>query len=258
MIGLGKFLEGKRAIVFGVANERSIAWGISKALHEAGAKVGFTYVPALESRVRPLAESLSSEIIEPCDVTSDSDLDASFKVVEQKWGGLDILIHAVAFANREDLEGRFVDTSRDGFRIALEISAYSLVAMAKRAAPLMKDGGSIMAMSYYGAEKVVPNYNVIGVAKSAVDSSVRYLAADLGADKIRVNAISAGPIKTLASSGIAGFKKMLSYVAERSPLRVNVTQEDVAANALYLCSDLSSGVTGEVIYVDGGYNIVGM
>lgn len=258
MIGLGKFLEGKRAIVFGVANERSIAWGISKALHEAGAKVGFTYVPALESRVRPLAESLSSEIIEPCDVTSDSDLDASFKVVEQKWGGLDILIHAVAFANREDLEGRFVDTSRDGFRIALEISAYSLVAMAKRAAPLMKDGGSIMAMSYYGAEKVVPNYNVMGVAKSALESSVRYLAADLGADKIRVNAISAGPIKTLASSGIAGFKKMLSYVAERSPLRVNVTQEDVAANALYLCSDLSSGVTGEVIYVDGGYNIVGM
>lgn len=258
MTGLGKFLEGKRALVFGVANERSIAWGISKALHEAGAKVGFTYVPALESRVRPLAESLSSEIIEPCDVTSDSDLDASFKVVEQKWGGLDILIHAVAFANREDLEGRFVDTSREGFRIALEISAYSLVAMAKRAAPLMKDGGSIMAMSYYGAEKVVPNYNVMGVAKSALESSVRYLAADLGPDRIRVNAISAGPIKTLASSGIAGFKKMLGYVAERSPLRVNVTQEDVAANALYLCSDLSSGVTGEVIYVDSGYNIIGM
>ena len=258
MTGLGKFLEGKRALVFGVANERSIAWGISRALHEAGAKVGFTYVPALESRVRPLAESLSSEIIEPCDVTSDSDLDASFKVVEQKWGGLGILIHAVAFANREDLEGRFVDTSREGFRIALEISAYSLVAMARRAAPLMKDGGSIMAMSYYGAEKVVPNYNVMGVAKSALESSVRYLAADLGPDRIRVNAISAGPIKTLASSGIAGFKKMLGYVAERSPLRVNVTQEDVAANALYLCSDLSSGVTGEVIYVDSGYNIIGM
>lgn len=258
MSGMGKFLEGKKALVFGVANDRSIAWAISKALHEAGARMGFTYVNALESRVRPLAESLNAEIIEPCDVTSDSDLDTSFKAVEEKWGGLDILIHAVAFANREDLEGRFVDTSRDGFRVALEISAYSLVAMAKRAAPLMKNGGNIMAMTYYGAEKVIPNYNVMGVAKSALESSVRYLAADLGVDNIRVNAISAGPIRTLAASGISGFKSMLNRFAEAAPLRRNVTQEDVASNALYLCSDLSSGVTGEVIYVDSGYNVIGM
>ncbi len=255
---MGKFLEGKRVLVFGVANDRSIAWAISEALHKAGARMAFTYMSALESRVRPLAESLNAEIIEPCDVTSDADLDKSFQVVADKWGGLDILIHAVAFANREDLEGRFVDTSREGFRIALEISAYSLVAMAKRAEPLMKDGGNIMAMTYYGAEKVIQNYNVMGVAKSALESSVRYLAADMGEKNIRVNAISAGPIKTLASSGIAGFKKMLGFCAERSPLRRNVTQEDVAANALYLCSDLSSGVTGEVIYVDSGYNIIGL
>lgn len=255
---LGKFLEGKKALVFGVANERSIAWSISKALHDAGATMGFTYIEALEGRVRPLAEKLGAEIIEPCDVTSDEDLDRSFKVVEEKWGKFDILIHAVAFANREDLEGRFVDTSRDGFRTALEISAYSLVAMANRAAPLMNEGASITAMSYYGAEKVIPNYNVMGVAKSALESSVRYLAADLGADGIRVNAISAGPIKTLASSGIAGFKKMLGYVADRAPLKRNVTQEDVGLNALYLSSDLSSGVTGEIIYVDSGYNITGM
>ncbi len=255
---MGKFLEGKKALIFGVANERSIAWSISKALSEAGATMGFTYVPALESRVRPLAEQLNAEIIEPCDVTSDEDLDKSFKAVEDKWGKFDILVHAVAFANREDLEGRFVDTSREGWRIALEISAYSLVAMAKRAAPLMNENGSIIAMSYYGAEKVIPNYNVMGVAKSALESSVRYLAADLGVEGIRVNAISAGPIKTLASSGIAGFKKMLGYVADRAPLRRNVTQEDVGLNALYLASDLASGVTGEVIYVDSGYNITGM
>lgn len=258
MSGLGRFLEGKKALVFGVANDRSIAWAISEALHNAGATMGFTYVNALESRVRPLAESLNAEIIEPCDVTSDEELDHSFKVVEEKWGELDILIHAVAFANREDLEGRFVNTSRDGFRTALEISAYSLVAMAKRAEPLMKNGGNILAMTYFGAEKVIPNYNVMGVAKSALESSVRYLAADMGEKNIRVNAISAGPIKTLASSGIAGFKKMLSFCAERAPLRRNVTQEDVANNALYLCSDLSSGTTGEVVHVDGGYNIIGM
>jgi enoyl-[acyl-carrier protein] reductase I len=258
MSGMGKFLEGKKALVFGVANDRSIAWGISEALHKAGAKMAFTYMSQLESRVRPLAESLNAEIIEPCDVTNDADLDKSFKVVEDKWGGLDILIHAVAYANREDLEGRFVDTTREGFRLALEISAYSLVAMAKRAEPLMKNGGNIMAMTYYGAEKVIPNYNVMGVAKSALESSVRYLAADMGPKNIRVNAISAGPIKTLASSGIAGFKKMLGFCAERSPLGRNVTQEDVANNALYLCSDLSSGVTGEVIYVDSGYNIIGL
>lgn len=258
MQNIGKILEGKKALVFGVANDRSIAWGISQALHAAGAKMGFTYVNALESRVRPLAESLGAEVIAPCDVTSDADLDKAFKVVEDTWGEVDILIHAVAFANREDLEGRFMDTSREGFRLALDISAYSLVAMSQRAAKLMKNGGTIMAMTYFGAEKVVPNYNVMGVAKAALEASVRYLAADLGQDGIRVNAISAGPIKTLASSGIAGFKKMLGFCAERAPLRRNVTQEDVAQNALYLCSDLSSGTTGEVIYVDGGYNIIGM
>lgn len=258
MADFGKLLEGKRALVFGVANERSIAWSISKYLHDAGAKMGFTYLEPLEGRVRPIAESMNAEVIELCDVTKDEELDRTFKAVEEKWGGLDILIHAVAFANREDLEGRFVDTSREGFRMALDISAYSLVAMAQRAAPLMKDGGNIMAMSYYGAEKVIPNYNVMGVAKSALESSVRYLAADLGQDGIRVNAISAGPIKTLASSGIKGFKNMLGFCAERSPMKKNVTQDDVGKNALYLCSDLSSGVTGEIVYVDSGYNITGL
>jgi len=253
-------LAGKRVLVFGVANERSIAWGISRAMHEHGATLGFTYLnEALERRVRPLAESVGSELILECDVTRDDQIQDTFQTVKDAWGRIDVLIHGVAFANREDLEGRFVETSRDGFRTALDISAYSLVALTREAWPLMKDvGGSVLTLTYYGSEKVVPNYNVMGVAKAALEASVRYLAADLGPDGIRVNAISAGPIKTLAASGIRGFRSILGEVAERAPLRRNVTQDDVANAALFLCSDLGAGVTGEVLYVDSGYNILGM
>lgn len=259
MVDLANLYTGKKVLVFGVANERSIAWGIVKAMHAAGAEIAFTYAgEALEKRVRPLAASLGSTFIEPCDVTKDEELDAVFDKIGQTWGELDVLIHAVAFANREDLEGRYLDTSREGFRLAHDISAYSLVAMTKRAMPyLKKKQGTVVAMTYYGAEKVVPNYNVMGVAKASLEASVRYLAADVGPEGVRVNAISAGPIKTLAAGGIKGFKSILEYVANRSPLRNNVTQEDVARTALYLCSDLSSGVTGEVVYVDAGYSIMG-
>lgn len=259
MVDLANLYTGKKVLVFGVANERSIAWGIVKAMHAAGAEIAFTYAgEALEKRVRPLAASLGSTFVEPCDVTKDEELDAVFDKIGATWGELDVLIHAVAFANREDLEGRYLDTSREGFRLAHDISAYSLVAMTKRAMPyLKKKQGTVLAMTYYGAEKVVPNYNVMGVAKASLEASVRYLAADVGPEGVRVNAISAGPIKTLAAGGIKGFKSILEYVANRSPLRSNVTQEDVGKTALYLCSDLSSGVTGEVVYVDAGYSIMG-
>ncbi len=253
-------LDGKKGVVFGVANERSIAWAIARALKEQGAELAFTYAnEVLESRVRPLAGSIGSTIVMPCDVTVDEEIDAVFEEIKNKWGGLDLLVHSLAFANREDLKGEFLDTSRDGFRLALDVSAYSLVALSKRAAPLMEGrNGAIMTMSYYGAEKVVKNYNVMGVAKAALEASVRYLSADLGPRGIRINAVSAGPIKTLAAMGISGFKDMLSHVAEKAPLRRNVTQEDVAKTALYLLSDLSSGVTGEIIYVDSGYNVMGL
>lgn len=254
-----ELLAGKRALVFGVANERSIAWGISEALHGAGARLGFTYQgDALERRVRPLAEGIGADLIVPCDVTNEEEVKAVFRQAAETWGGIDILIHAVAFANREDLDGRFVDTSREGFLKALDISAYSLVALAREAEPLMKDGGSIVTLSYYGAEKVVPNYNVMGVAKAALEASVRYLANDLGPAGIRVNAISAGPIKTLAASGIRGFRGILGVAEERAPLRRNVTQREVGHTALYLCSEWGAGVTGETIYVDAGLNILGM
>ncbi|HSH46373.1 MAG TPA: enoyl-ACP reductase FabI [Longimicrobiales bacterium] len=251
-------MDGKRVMVFGVANERSIAWGISQAMHAQGAKLGFNYVgEKLERRVRPLAEQVDAELIVPCDVTSDDEVTAAFEAVKETWGGLDVLVHSVAFANREDLDGRFSDTSRAGFLQAMEISAYSLVHLAREAAPLMDEGGSIVSMTYYGAEKVVENYNVMGVAKAALEASTRYLAADLGPDGIRVNAISAGPIKTLAASGVRGFRNILSVVEERAPLRRNVTQGDVGQTAVYLCSDLAAGVTGEVIHVDSGYSILG-
>ncbi len=254
-----KLLEGKKALIFGIANKNSIAWGIAKSLHAQGAEIGFSYgIPQLERRVRPLAEQLDVTFVEKCDVASDEEIDMVFAKAADHFGKIDILVHAVAYAVREDLDGRFVDTSREGFKIALDISAYSLVALAKRAAPLMTDGGSIISMTYYGAEKAVPHYNVMGVAKAALEASTRYLAADLGSQAIRVNAISAGPIKTLAAAGIAGFRKMLNYVGERSPLRRNVSQDEVGQTALWLCSDLSSGVTGEVIYVDAGYHILGM
>jgi enoyl-[acyl-carrier protein] reductase I len=251
-------MEGKRAMVFGVANERSIAWGISKALHAQGARLGFNFLgEALERRVRPLAESVDSDLIVPCDVADDAQVSSAFEAVRETWGGLDVLIHSVAFANKEELEGRFADTSRGGFLKAMEISAYSLVHLAREAAPLMNEGGSVLTMTYYGAEKVVSNYNVMGVAKAALEASVRYLAADLGPDGIRVNAISAGPIKTLAASGVRDLRKILGAVEERAPMRRNVTSDDVGNAAVFLCSELGGGVTGEVVHVDSGYNILG-
>ena len=255
-----KLLEGKKALIFGIANKNSIAWGVAKALHAQGADLAFSYaIPALEKRIYPLAEQLGVTFVEKCDVSSDEEIDATFaKAADYFDGEFDILIHAIGYAQREDLKGRYVDTNREGFKIALEISAYSLVALAQRAAPLMPNGGSIVTMTYFGAEKVIPHYNVMGVAKAALEASTRYLAYDLGRDNIRVNAVSAGPIKTLAAAGISGFRKMLTYVAERAPLQRNVDQDEVGQTTLWLCSDLSSGVTGETIYVDAGYNIMGM
>ncbi|MCP4422866.1 MAG: enoyl-ACP reductase [Chloroflexi bacterium] len=254
-----KLLEGKKALIFGIANKYSIAWGIAKTLHEHGAELGFSYgIPQLERRVRPLAEQLGVDFVEKCDVSSDEEITAVFQKAADRFGEIDILVHSIGYAEREDLDGRFVNTSRDGFRVAMDISVYSLVALAKAAVPLMPNGGSIISMSYYGAEKVVPHYNVMGVAKAALEASTRYLAADLGPQNIRVNAISAGPIKTLAAAGVGSIRKMLRYTEERAPLRRNIDQEEVGRTALWLCSDLSSGVTGEVVYVDAGYHILGM
>ncbi|OGQ83480.1 MAG: enoyl-ACP reductase [Deltaproteobacteria bacterium RIFCSPLOWO2_12_FULL_60_19] len=253
-------LKGKRAVIFGVANERSIAWAISEALHAEGAELAFTYAgEMLEKRVRPLAEGIGAKIVLPCDVTKDDEIEKVFQALKQEWGGLDILIHAIAFAAKEDLSRAFVLTSRRGFQLALDVSAYSLVALTRHAAALMEGrGGSVLTMTYLGSERVIPNYNVMGVAKAALEASVRYLAHDLGPAGIRVNAISAGPIKTLAAAGISGFKDMLHYAAERAPLRRNIDAEEVAKTALYLVSDLGSAVTGEVLHVDAGYNIMGM
>ncbi|MEZ4646221.1 MAG: enoyl-ACP reductase [Chloroflexota bacterium] len=254
-----KLLEGKTALIFGLANQRSIAWGIAQAFHEHGAQLGFSYaVPQLERRVRPLAEQIGVTFVEQCDVTQDAEIETVFAKAAKQFGTIDILVHAIAFAERADLEGRFYDTSRAGFATAMNISVYSLVALSRAALPLMPNGGSILSLSYYGAEKVVPHYNVMGVAKAALEASTRYLAADLGPQGIRVNAISAGPIKTLSAAGIAGFRKILGYVEERAPLRRNVDQDEVGRTALWLGSDLASGVTGEVIYVDAGYHILGM
>jgi enoyl-[acyl-carrier protein] reductase I len=253
--------EGRRGLVFGVANDRSIAWGIAQALHAHGCRdFAFTFAgEVFEKRVRPLAESLDARFILPCDVTDDAQVESVFETLAEEWDSLDFLIHAVAFANREDLEGRFVDTSRDGFLRALEISCYSLVHLARHAAPrLAPRKGSILTLSYYGAEKVVPHYNVMGVAKAALEASVRYLAADLGPEGVRVNAISAGPIKTLAAAGVRGFRGMLGVTEEKAPLRRNVTQDEVGQAAAFLCSDHAAGITGEVVYVDSGYNIMGM
>ena len=252
-------LEGRSALIFGVANDHSIAWGIAQALHAEGAEVGFSSIESLiDKRVRPLAESLGSTFVEPCDVQRDDDIARVF----ERWGathdGLDVLVHALAFAKREDLTGRFVDTSRDGFALAQDVSAYSLVGITKAALPHLRRGSSIFTLTYYGAEKVVANYNVMGVAKASLEASVRYLAADLGPEGIRVNAISAGPVRTLAAAGIGGFKKMYGEFADVAPLRANITIEDVGRTAVYLASDLSSAVTGEVIYVDAGFSILGV
>jgi len=254
-----KILEGKKALIFGLANKRSIAYGISKAFHEHGAQLGFSYgIPQLERRVVPLANELGVDFVEMCDVTKDTDISNVFEKAAAHFGTIDILVHSIAFAQQDDLTGRFVDTSRIGFSMALDISAYSLIALSKSVKELMPNGGSIMTMTYYGSQKAFPHYNVMGVAKAALEANVRYLALDLGSDKIRVNAISAGPIKTLAAAGIGGFRKMLKYTGERTPLRRNIDQDEVGRTALWLNSDLASGVTGEVIYVDAGYHILGM
>lgn len=252
-------MPGKRVVVFGVANDHSIAWAIAEAMQREGASLAFTYVnEAIERRVRPLAESLGVSLVLPCDVTRDDDIAATFAELQGVWGGIDGVVHAVAFAPRDELKGRFVDTTRAGFQLALDVSAFSLVAIAKAAEPLFTSGGSILTLSYFGAEKVVANYNVMGIAKAALESCVRYLAWDLGVNGVRVNAISAGPLRTLSSAGITGFKSMLHHHAERAPLRRNTSLDDVANTALYLCSDLGAGVTGEIVHVDGGYNVMGM
>ena len=249
--------SGKKGLIFGVANKNSIAWGIAQALHAEGAELGFSYAgDILKKRVEPLAASIGAPFVEECDVTDDGAIDTLFAKVAAHFGNIDFLVHSIAFAPSEELGGRFVNTSRNGFRIALDVSCYSLIALAKRAHPLMANGGAMVTMTYFGAEKVTPNYNVMGVAKAALEASVRYLAWDLGKDQIRVNAISAGPVKTLAASGVSGFRKSLHSVGQVAPMG-NIDQEDVGQAALFLLSDLSTRITGEVLYVDGGYNIMG-
>ena len=252
--------DGKKVLVLGVANKKSIAWGIVESLKNEGAEIGLTYMnDALEKRVRPLAEEIGCKTVLPCDVQSDQEINDLFVELESRWGRVDSIVHSVAFADKGDLQERFCKTSREGFRMALDVSAYSLIALAGRAEPLMREnGGSILTLSYLGAVRTVENYNVMGVAKAALESSVRYLARDLGESGIRVNAISAGPIKTLAASGIPKFKELLNSFAEKAPLKRNVTQEDVAGAAMFLLSSLGSGVTGEITYVDGGFSTTGI
>jgi len=255
-------LEGKLGLVLGIANKRSLAWGIAQAVSREGARLAVTYQgERLEENVRDLAAGLKDPLILPCDVSRDEDLETLATAVGKEFGGLDFVVHAVAYALREELEGLFLDTSRDGYRMAQDISAYSLTALARRAAPLMEGrpgGGSIVTLTYLGGERVVPNYNVMGVAKAALDASVRYLASDLGPRGIRVNAISAGPVKTIAASGVHGISKMLEYHRTHAPLRRNTDQEEVGDTALFLVSSLSRGITGEVIHVDGGFHVMGM
>jgi enoyl-[acyl-carrier protein] reductase I len=255
------FLSGKRALIVGVASDRSIAWGIAQAMHREGAELAFSYVnEKFKDRVQPLAESLGSNIVVPLDVTNDAEIDSAFATLKQAWGSLDVLVHAVAYAPREALAGGFVaSTSREAFRVAHDVSSYSLTALARAAQPLMAGrAGAILTLSYLGAVKSIPSYNVMGLAKASLEANVRFLAADLGPHNVRVNGISAGPIKTLAAAGIAGFRKMLGRVAEVAPLRRNVTLEDVGNAAAFLCSDLANGVTGEIMYVDAGFSTVGM
>jgi len=252
-------MAGKRGLVMGVANKMSIAWAIAEACAAEGAELAFTFQgEALEKRVRPLAASIGAKIVEPCDVTDPASMDAVFAALGREWGRLDFLLHAIAYSDKNELTGRYVDTSAANFALSMNVSCYSFTAVAQRAVPLMKDGGSLLTLTYYGAERVMPHYNVMGVAKAALESSVRYLAADLGEQNIRVNAISAGPIKTLAASGIGDFRYILKWNEYNSPLHRNVTIEQVGGAALYLLSDLSSGVTGEIHHVDAGYHVVGM
>ena len=252
-------MTGKRGLIMGVANDKSIAWGIAQACAEQGAEMAFTYQgDALKKRVDPLAASVGSDIVLPCDVTDTDSVDAVFAELEAKWGKLDFMLHAIAYADKAELKGRYVDTSAENFAMSMNISCYSFTALAQRAEKLMTDGGSMLTLTYYGAEKVMPHYNVMGVAKAALEASVRYMAEDLGKDGIRVNAISAGPIKTLAASGIGDFRYIMKWNEYNSPLRRNVTIDDVGGSALYLLSDLSSGTTGENLHVDAGYHVVGM
>ena len=252
-------MKNKRGLIMGVANEKSIAWGIAKAIADQGGELAFTYQgEALKKRVEPLANSVNSNIILPCDVLNDKDIDTTFKELEKQWSKLDFLVHAIAFSDKEELKGNYLDTSRENFNNTMNISVYSFTAVAKRASEMMENGGSMLTLTYYGSEKVMPHYNVMGLAKSALESSVRYLAADLGDKNIRVNSLSAGPIKTLAASGIGDFRYILKWNEYNSPLRRNVTLEDVGGSAVYLLSDLSTGVSGETHHVDCGYHVVGM
>jgi len=254
-----QLMAGKRGLIMGLANDKSIAWGIARALSEDGAELAFSYQgDALKKRVDPLAAQLGSEIVLPCDVSDEASIDALFSSLEDKWGKLDFVVHAIGFSDKNELRGRYVDTSRANFKLTMDVSVYSFTAVMQRAEKMMSEGGSAITLTYYGAEQVMPHYNVMGVAKAALEASVKYLAEDLGKDGIRVNSISAGPIKTLAASGIGDFRYIMKWNEYNSPLRRNVTIDDVGKSALYLLSDLSSGVTGENLHVDSGYHIVGM
>jgi len=255
-------LTGKNALVTGIANNRSIAWGIAQQLHQAGANLGITYLPdekgRMENKVAELVEPLNPSLFLPCNVQNESQIQSTFETIDEKWGRLDILIHCLAFAKKDDLSGDFSKTTKEGFNLALEVSAYSLIQLSGAAKPLMTEGGSIITLTYLGGVRVIPNYNVMGIAKAALEMNVRYLAAELGPQNIRVNAISAGPIRTLASSAVGGILDMIHHVEEVAPLRRTVTQTEVGNAAAFLCSDLSSGITGQVLYVDAGYEIMGM
>ena len=252
-------LEGKKALIFGVANKRSIAWGIAKAFHEHGAEVGLSYAgEVLEKRVRPLGERIGASFIELCDVSKDSDIQAVAEHAAETFGQIDILVHSIGFADRDELKGPYYNTSREGFHLAMDISVYSFTALAKAFQPMLRPGGALLTLTYHGSEKVFQNYNVMGIAKAALEASTRYLAYDFGPQGVRVNAISAGPIRTLAAAGVSGFKLMYRRYAEVAPLHQNVTNEDVGNAAVFLCSDLSAKTTGEVLYVDSGYNILGI
>jgi enoyl-[acyl-carrier protein] reductase I len=259
MSAASNIMAGKQGLIMGVANERSIAWGIAKAAASHGAELAFTYQgDALLKRLEPLAKSIGSEMIMQCDVTEDKSIKETFETIKAKWGKLDFLVHAIAYSDKDELKGEYVNTTRDNFLKTLDISCYSFTSVAKQAADLMIDGGSLLTLSYYGAERVMPHYNVMGVAKAALEASVRYLAVDLGGNGIRVNGLSAGPMKTLAASGIGDFRYILKWNQYNSPLKRNVTLEDIGGAAMYLLSDLASGVSGEIHHVDCGYNVVGM
>lgn len=253
-------LDGKKAVIFGIANEKSIAWAIAQAFRREGAELAVTYAnETVAKRVIPLAESVGASLVLPCDVRNDAEIKDVFDKIGTAWGGIDILVHSIAFAGKEELKGSFLNTTREGFALALDISAYSLIALMKAAHPFMAGReGSVLALTYYGGQKVFPNYNVMGVAKAALEMSVKYLAEAVGSDGIRVNAISAGPLKTLASSGVGGFNQIAGHVAEKAPLRRNISQDEVAGAAVYLASSLASGVSGEIHFVDSGYNIIGL